>query len=497
VTPALPRIALAVVALVTPIALPAQTIIVRDGADRPSAAIIREATSHPHVVRAGHDRFEVSRDSIISSTLVVIGRPTYLAGRVDGDVIVVGADLFLRPGVNVSGRAVALGGTVAETSLGRVDGGTASIRDEVYVSSVTDGRVTLDFRDPHPTDPEPLFQGAGLQGLLPPMYERVSGLSLPVGALLTLARGNVEVEPFVTYRSRLGAFDPGGRLRIRPDQPVRFEGVVGRDTRSNDTWIYSNLLNSATSFYSGLDTRNYFRSTGGEGRLFARIERSGLSVEPYVGGRYERVEAISAAGNVFSVFGRHDDERMARPNPFVENNRIGSVLLGGAMFDTSGVVVSRIRAELEQSLTTSDPTTNFTQLTIEARVAFPTFDTQRLQVRLHGVATAGDVVPRSRYAYIGGAGSIVVLDLLEQGGAELLYMENRYIISFERFTFPIIGSPSIDLVHIMGSAGVRSLPRLVQEIGMEIGLSALRFGVFTDANGQRGTAFSFGLSLPP
>jgi hypothetical protein len=47
----------------------------------------------------------------------------------------------------------------------------------------------------------------------------------------------------------------------------------------------------------------------------------------------------------------------------------------------------------------------------------------------------------------------------------------------------------------MGAAGVRTLPKLEQEIGAGIGVSLLRFDVTTDVAGKRKTRFGFGLSM--
>ena len=71
-----------------------------------------------------------------------------------------------------------------------------------------------------------------------------------------------------------------------------------------------------------------------------------------IGGRFERTSPVTAVGNVFAFHGRHDDERMARLNPSVETGNIGSLLAGAQLFDTSGVVASRLRAEVEQGLST-------------------------------------------------------------------------------------------------------------------------------------------------
>ena len=482
--------------LIAPVLLRAQDVTVREGAGRRSAEFIREAVAQPHVVKAGTARLEFPRDSTITSTLIVIGRPTYLASTVQGNVVVIGADLFLRPGVEISGHAVAIGGTVATTTLGRVDGRIESFRDETYdVTAEQGGAYVLDYRSIRVAESIPLVQPAGIKGLIVPSYDRVNGLSLPVGALVTLGDRAVEVEPTATYRSRLGVLDPAVSVRIHPAGPVRFDGRVGIFTRSNERWNYSDLVNSATTFFAGNDTRNYFRSKGGEGRVFGLIARPGRSVEPFVGARYERVSTITAVGNVYSVTGRNSAEKMRRPNPLVETGTIGSGLLGAEVFDTTGVVTSRLRAELERSFRTVTGTANFTQVTLDGRVGFPTFGTQRLQFRAHGVATAGDSVTRARYAYLGGSGTLPVVEELELGGTELLYLESRYIIPIDRIVLPFVGSPVLTLRHIMGAAGINRLPSLEQEIGVGLGLSAFRIDFTTDVAKSRGSEIGFGISL--
>ncbi|HUS61490.1 MAG TPA: hypothetical protein VMY34_04780, partial [Acidimicrobiales bacterium] len=110
------------VLILAPTVTGAQRITFLDRGTGHGAALIDSVTATPHVVRGGSGRLDLPRDSTISTSLVVIGRPTYLASKVQGDVVVIGADLFLRPGAEISGRAVAIGGTVAETSLGHTAG---------------------------------------------------------------------------------------------------------------------------------------------------------------------------------------------------------------------------------------------------------------------------------------------------------------------------------------------------------------------------------------
>ena len=186
---------------------------------------------------------------------------------------------------------------------------------------------------------------------------------------------------------------------------------------------------------------------------------------------------------------------MLRPNPLVDAGSIGSALVGAELFDTSGVVTSRFRGQIEQSFTTVTGTANFTQFTLDGRVDFPTFQIQSLHVRAHAVATVGDSVARARYAYLGGSGTLPVVDMLELGGSELLFVDSHYRLPLTGIRLPMVGPPVLTLRHIMGTAGVAHLPSLEQEIGAGLGLSVLRVDFMTDVARRRGSKLGFGISL--
>ena len=110
-------------------------------------------------------------------------------------------------------------------------------------------------------------------------------------------------------------------LRIGADSGLRFEGFAARVTRSNDRWIYSDLVNSAFAILAGIDTRNYFRSNDAEARLFYRIVSQGRSVEPFIGGRFERTTPITAVGNVWAFHGRTRRRADGAPESARRNGR--------------------------------------------------------------------------------------------------------------------------------------------------------------------------------
>ena len=471
-------------ALLAPSTLGAQDVVLREPGPERIASIVRSVASSPHALRAGSGNLVLPRDSVVTTNLLVLGQPTYLSSRVQGDVVVVGGDLYLRTGSQITGRAIAIGGGVYRTMLGSVGGPVESYRDDHYAIEARSSRYELAYRG-RGSDRPPVFQLAGVSGLLLPTYDRVAGVSLPVGVLLTLGDRAVEVQPTATYRSRLGVVDPGVTVRIGPDRPFRVVADGGRSTRTNDAWSYSDLINSATTLAFGNDSRNYFRADGGTARAIAHVERTGIVFEPFIGGRYEKVSPITSVGNVWSISGRNSIEHMARPNPLVEPGKIGSGLLGALLEYKVGPVQAKLSAESEHSFRTPDSTSSFTQLTLNGTIEFPTFGSQRLRIDAHGVATAGDSTPRARYAYLGRGGTLPLLELLEQGGDRLLFVESRYQIPVPWIVLPKVGAPTVHLRHLMGAAGVGSLPKLEQEIGVGVGISMLRGECVCDAAGKR------------
>ena len=182
-------------ALLAPVTLGAQEVVLREPGPERVASIVRTAVAQRHALRVGSGALVLPRDSVVPTSLLVLGQSAYVSSRVQGDVVVVGGDLFLRTGSEITGRAVAIGGGVYRSFLGTVGGPVESYRDDTYAIAATNERYELVYQG-RKRDRPPLLQLAGVQGLLLPSYERVTGLSLPVGALVTLGDRAIEIEPF-------------------------------------------------------------------------------------------------------------------------------------------------------------------------------------------------------------------------------------------------------------------------------------------------------------
>jgi hypothetical protein len=469
------------------------TVVLRTpGRGRPGE-ILQQALARPFAVLVPDSVARLPRDSIIDRTVLILGGDATVASTVHGDVIVVDGDLFLHPGAVIDGRAIAIGGGVYPSSLARVALGTESFRDVTFdVTRERDGRVFLDWRVISPVVLEtvtwPLVFGVRL-----PTYTRVDGLGLPWGPRIALDTGRIIIDPVVTYRSDLGEIDPSLTARLAIGRLTSLEVRAMRGTFTNDAWIQSDLLNLVYTLSTGHDYRNYWRADRGEALVQRRWERASTLLALEVGGRTERAWSV-AAGRPWSAFGRNDvEDGILRPNPPVRHGRITSAL-AGARFEWDRQDVSFSSALLTETAIDAPDEARFIQATLDVTVGFPAFRSHVFSLEARVVQTFGDSAPPQRYAYLGGGGTLRTFELLEFGGDQLFFIESRYAIPIERIQIPIAGSPVVILRHMIGMAGIDSLPPLEQNVGVRVRVGPLRVD-WTIEPISRDTKTSLGLSL--
>ena len=151
------------------------------------------------------------------------------------------------------------------------------------------------------------------------------------------------------------------------------------------------------------------------------------------------------------------------------------------------------------SVVCTDNRGDFTQTTIHSEAQFPTFGTQTFAFKAHALV-GGDNVPPQRFGYLGGAGTLATVDLLALGGDRLLYVEGEYKIPLRVFTLPFLGGPFVALRYAAGNAGVGTLPSLIQNVGIGVGVGPIRVDYAIDPASERSpfsrrSAVTFGVSL--
>ena len=337
-------------------------------------------------------------------------------------------------------------------------------------------------------------------GLRIPAYDRINGLTIPWGPRLTLGEDVVEANAVVSYRSNLGKFDPWGSVQFRPVMDTWILAEGGRGTFSNDRWIRSDLLNSAASIGVGSDSRNYYRADQARLAVGHRFDLKGGSVEPSLGGQIESAWSTGSRTpppkSPWSLFGKNDDKKMKRPNPAVLSGKIASAILGSTLdWDKENVAIKG-DGKFEAAVDVPGGGANFRQVTLDLRSRFPALLDHSFEFALHWVGTGNGVAPPQRFSYLGGAGTIATMDLLEQGGDKLFYVSGLYMIPIKQVTLPFVGSPYVGLRYAAGAAGVGELPPLVQNITPMAGVRFFRIEYSIDPSSKK-TALSIGLSLSP
>ncbi len=467
---------------------------VTDAGRGPAARVLAAVLARSHLaVTSPGATLGLPRDTTFTTSVVIVGGDATVASRVEGDVVVVGGNLFLRPGARIAGRAIAIGGGVYDSFLARVDGGRTSFRDVTYDARLDGGRALLAQRRLDVRSVEPLVW-PGVYGLRIPTYDRAAGLSLGAGPRLTFGSLPVAAEPAVTYRSHLGDFDPSILVEVGAGRPVWLEARAERGVYTNDAWSRPDVLNSAATLVFGDDERNHYRADRVEAAIAARRTWDLLEGTARIRVLAEDASSLGPrpgeSSEPWSMLGRDDTTRMLRPNPAVRPGRITSVGPQLAATWSDGEMSARATLGVEIPLS-SVQDLRFVQSTADVRVSFPAVSNHLFEGHVHVVHTAGDAAPPQRWAYLGGGSTLPTRDELSLGGDQLFFAEGLYEVPLRGPELPFVGAPTVGVRYAVGSAGVDRLPDLTQNVALLVRVSLLRVEVVVDpADGT--TAVRFG-----
>ena len=460
--------------------------------------IVEQTLSHRYIQRYEQYNTRLFRDSVFDTTVVVLNSNATVASTVHGDVVVINGDLFLQPGAKIDGRAVAIGGGVYDSQQASVGGAKLSFRDVHFDTARTSGGIDLVYRPPPP--PQDTIETVALPGLFGfriPLYDRVNGLSVPWGPRFSLGKKHeIVIDPTLTYRSNLGAYDPAATVRAGLGNGFTATAFGGRTTLSNDRWIQTDLANSISTLGVGSDYRNYWRATRFEGKLAHEWLFSEGDLQVSAGARTEDDWSVRGGGP-WSLFNRNDTLHMQRPNPGVDRGQLSSALLGARGSWERENVAFNAGADVEVVLDAPGGE-HFTQTTFFARAAFPTFvtklGTQSFVFHTHMMLTAGDTAPPQRFGYLGGGGTLPTFNILSQGGDQLVFLEGLYNFPIQTVHVPFLGTPIITVREMLASTGVGSLGRFDSNIGARLTVGLISGEIFVNpANGDH--VFSLALSL--
>lgn len=458
---------------------PTAPLYVRDVGPGAPGRHLQRILSRPHVVIDARGMrmptaLRLSPDSVYDQTVVVVNGDVQVPSRIRGDVVALDGGLFLQPGAEIDGDAVAYSQDVYNSMLAVVRGRRVGYPDVGWAHERTERGTALDYRALDLYE-RPFIELTGIYGLDPFRggYDRANGVSLHWGPLVNFAGGRIEAEPAIVYRSDLGAIDPRLDVGMRVNRRTRLALNAERGTFTNERWIRGDIGNSFASIFAGSDVRNYWRAWRADARAVRVWETATGQLEPWLGALYEDAWStgpeIDPEHVVWSMLKRRDEEEgMARPNPPVRKGSIASVRAGAdGEWESPTRLTMRLGGFLEVPFD-SPGGDRWVQATIDGRVSFPVIRTHSIVLETHALFTAGDSAPPQRYTYMGGSGTLPTVDLLTLGGDQAFFADARYVIPFERVRVQFLGSPTLMLRYAVGSAGVNELPDFVQNIGTRV-----------------------------
>lgn len=472
----------------------AQEVHLRGDDETRAARLAREVLARNQYIR-------IDRDTVLPPTfqapadLVVVDADVRLEGSVAGTAVVLGGDLYLRPGSRVDGSIAVVDGGVYPS--GRATYGTIFESNPSSRVTVTEGGDGVDVALDPPDGPKFLGYWPRI-----PTYDRVNALSAGAGITLNPFRDEdgPTIDLWGTFRQenpdQLGG---GARLTVPVSGGVRLSLEGSRETRTNDLWARGDIGNSLAALFAGRDYRDYYDADRVTLMVARPVGKALIAGESWWGPRIGvRAEDARSLDNQepWSLTGELD-----RANPPVFESQINSLLMGSELHWVGTLSRITLDAEVERGHLLDAPAgfaEDFTQLTAFAQYQATTFRTHTLKYYVRAMLpVGGDSAPPQRYSILGDVPTLPTMAIGEQRGDHLVFAAATYTIPFASVQLPVIGSPSLELRHAVGAAWIGDDDQeWVQNIGAGLlfRFVGVRFAV--DPSDTSDTRVYFAVSAP-
>lgn len=478
-------------ALATTVPALAQEVVLRGASDvaldRRLARLLR---ADPLVITTDT---RIPAGDTIARPVLVLGEVTVIVeGVLLDDLVLVQAGAFIRPGALIHGDVVNMNGGLYRSELATVRGVLIDLPAAAYEVVEENGGLVIVASDA----PSPL-QLDGLRGVQIPTYDRVNGLTAVAGATWHFPMAG-EVQPYIHgeagWRTEPGEPVYGGELGFRLGAYILAGGYM-RESDTNERWIRRDLMNSLNYGLSGKDYRDYHeveRAWVGLSRRIGDLEKSLFAV---VGARFQVEDATSLpGGQPWHILGDS-----ARPNPPIDDGRITSAVAELAVEWEGIESVADATLTFEQALDALAGAFTFARVTLDADWAVHAFANHTVEMEVHAQAPlVGGTMPRQRWTFVGGSGTLQTLEFAEFQGDRVVFVESAYVVPMSpRLALPLLGAPDFELIHAAGMAWTDEDKRdLRQEIGARLQFFSLYVRYMFEPSDPSNADLDIGLGLP-
>jgi hypothetical protein len=470
----------------------AQRVEVRGRGDADNDAFLRELVSRGEYVLIAKDTTIAATDTI-PGTALVLGTTLRLDGVIAGDLVIVDANVFLRPSGRVLGRVRNIAGGYYPSELASVHGGVRTEPNAAYLVERPDA-ASIHIVG---TTQRSVFVRYGLAGLLPPTYDRVDGVTVGVAAGYLLPRiGRIEpvLKVRADYRTQRGA--AGGAVELAAARR-RTEVAVGveRTTATNERWIRGDLTNSVTSLWNANDRRDYYAADRAWAELRRQLEGGPRTTHAFVRAQVEDASPLRA-GNPWSVLGDFRED-----NIVFDESRISSVLAGLAIEWSAPRHVLSAETRVEAGSEVLDGDHAFAMFVVDTDWAMVAFRDHTLRVETHfqGPLPGTTTLPGQRWSFVGGGGTLPTFEEAEFRGDRIALVETQYHIPLpRRLRVRLLGVPTLELLHMAGMGWTADDARAFeQNVGARLRYSIVNVRVLTNPRAVADDMkLSIGVQLP-
>lgn len=408
------------------------------------------------------DRYRVlARDTVLPpgfkepGDLIITEAEVRLEGQVAGDVAVVNGELFLRPGARIGGTVAVIGGELYPSRLAAI-GPVSRVDPRARVTTErqagSEAGVVAYVLTVEPPPAPSRFVLPGRFGLAVPTYDRVDGLRVVAGAQYRFVGDTLTgpaADVFASYASARGRFGGGAQVAFPLDSTTRIAVRLERATFTNERWIRGDLFNSALALVLGLDERNYYESdrvTGRMTRTFNPEVQAGLRFAPSAFLLASRDRSLPA-GDPWSLTG----DGLSRVNPDVDDGVLVSAGAGTLIRFHGRFATFEGESAVEQGIPGIGDHT-FTHGLAAGLFRTPVLWGHRASVQFRVLQSIAGDVPRQRWSFVGGPGTLPFVGTGELWGDNLRFVQSAYEIPLPWITLRYLGSPYLQVTHTAGVA---------------------------------------------
>ncbi len=451
-------LALALLAVAAPLA--AQTVRRVGSSDVAlDRRLARLLNADPMIIT--QDRWLHPGDTIQGSVLVLDATLIH-EGTITGDLVLVDAGAFVRPGSVVGGDLVNIAGGLYRSEHARIVGTIIDLPDADYRVD-REGGDTLVIEA---TRTPARMVMDGFAGFTVPTYDRVSGVTATWGFGYRLPRV-AGLTPWLRahagWRTALGDPTYGGSFEVQGGGFVVSAGY-DRESQTHDDWAVGDIRNTLNYLWDADDFRDYYQA---ERTWVALTHDFGDVAKRYhavlrVAGQLEDATTLGG-GEPWHLWGDS-----ARSNPAVDDGRISS-LIGRLDLEWHGFTTNlETGAEYEAGREWQGGEYVFDRVTAWAHFAMAALFDHSLEIDAFGqMPVSGDTLPRQRWTFVGGLRRLETEPVGSLRGDHVLLVATRYRVPMpDALAIPVLGAPEIQLYHTAGKGWLEGDDAaLIQEVG--------------------------------